>query len=38
MKADDDSALIVGFLQGILGQQLGPHPIHLLNLITYFAY
>jgi hypothetical protein len=38
MEADDNGALIVGYPQGILGQQLGPHPIHFLNLITYFAY
>jgi hypothetical protein len=30
---DDNSALIVGNLQGILGQQLRLCPIHLLNVI-----
>ncbi len=30
---DDNGALIVGNLQGILGQQLRFHPIHLLNVI-----
>ncbi len=33
MEVDDKSALIVGNLQGILGQQLRPHPVHLLNII-----
>jgi hypothetical protein len=32
LEADDNSALIVGDLQGSLSQQLGPHPILLLNI------
>jgi hypothetical protein len=35
MEADKNSALIVGNLQRILGQQLWPHPIHLLFIIIY---
>jgi hypothetical protein len=39
-KVDDKSALFFGESQGILGQQLWPHPIHLTNIITIilFAY
>jgi hypothetical protein len=33
VEAADNSALIVGDLQGSLSQQLGPHPILLLNII-----
>ncbi len=33
-KVDDNSALYFGESQGILGQQLWPHPIHLTNIIT----
>ncbi len=29
MEIDDDSLLIVADAQGILGQQLRPHPVHL---------
>ncbi len=42
MEVDKNSVLIVGNLQGILGQELCPHPIHILNiyiiymLITYW--
>ncbi len=32
MEVDDISVLIVGDAQGILGRQLRPHPIHLLNI------
>ncbi len=32
MEYDDISVLIVGDAQLILGQQLRPHPIHLLNI------
>ncbi len=30
----DTTALIVGDLQGILGQQFRPHPVHVLNIIN----
>jgi hypothetical protein len=33
MEVEDDILLIVGFLQGILLQQLGHHPVRLLNII-----
>ncbi len=32
-EVDDNSALIVGDPQGILGQQLRPHSIHFFNFI-----
>jgi len=32
---DGNSDQVIGILQGILGQQLGPHSIHLLNPILY---
>jgi hypothetical protein len=39
---DDNIFLIVGDPQGLLDQQLSPHPIHLLNiiigLISYIEY
>jgi hypothetical protein len=33
MEVDDNSALIVGNMRGILGQQLSPRPIFLLNTV-----
>jgi hypothetical protein len=33
VKVDDNSVMIVGDPQGILEQQLRPHPINLLNVI-----
>ncbi len=33
-EVDDNSALIVGDPQGILGQRLRPHSIHFLNFIS----
>jgi hypothetical protein len=33
MEVDDNGRLIVGNLQGTLGQQLRPYPIHLLKII-----
>jgi hypothetical protein len=36
IKVDDKSALIIHDPQGILGLQLRPDPIHLLNSILYF--
>jgi hypothetical protein len=33
MEVDDNSAQNVADPQGILGQLLKPHPIHLLNII-----
>jgi hypothetical protein len=36
MEVQDDISLIVGDLQGILGQQLGPCLIRLLNIIIIF--
>jgi hypothetical protein len=33
MEVDDNILLIVGDLQGILDQQLMPHPNHFLNII-----
>jgi hypothetical protein len=38
MEFDCYNALIVGNLHGILGQQLRPHPIHLLNTILIINY
>ncbi len=35
VEVDDNSALIVGSPQGILGQVLWPYPINLLNIIYY---
>jgi hypothetical protein len=32
MELDNNISLIVGYPQGVLGQQLRPHPIHLLNI------
>jgi hypothetical protein len=32
-EIEDNSALIVGDPQGILGQQLRPRPVHLSNII-----
>jgi hypothetical protein len=32
MEMDDNSPMIVGNPQGILGQQFMPHEIHLLNI------
>jgi hypothetical protein len=34
MKFDENGPLIIGDPQGILGQQLRLHTIHLLNIIT----
>ncbi len=34
MEVDKNSVRIVGNPQGILGQQLRPHPVHLLNIIA----
>jgi hypothetical protein len=34
MEADDYIIWIVGTPQGILDQQLRPHPVHLLNIIN----
>ncbi len=34
IKADDGISLIGGDPRGILDQQLRPHPIHILNIIT----
>ena len=34
MEVDDDSAMIVGDPQWILGQMLRPHLIHLSNIIA----
>jgi hypothetical protein len=36
MKIDDNISLTVCDAQGILDQQLRPHPIHLLNIIIIF--
>jgi hypothetical protein len=33
MEAEEKSAMIIGNHQRILGQQLRPHPTHLLNII-----
>ncbi len=33
VEVDDNNGLIVGDEQRILGQQLKPQPIHLLNII-----
>jgi len=33
IEVDDNLLLIVGNPQGILGKQLKPHPIHLLNIV-----
>jgi hypothetical protein len=33
MEIDDNILLIAGNPQGILNQQLKPHPIHVLNII-----
>jgi hypothetical protein len=33
MEVDDNSAMIVADPQGILGQQLRPNPLPLLNII-----
>ncbi len=33
VEVDDNSAMIFGDLQGSLSEQLGPHPILLLNII-----
>jgi hypothetical protein len=33
MEVEDNCALIVSDPQGILDQQLRPHPIHVLNII-----
>ncbi len=34
----DNSPLIVGKPQGMLGQQLKPHPAHFLNIIIFLNY
>ncbi len=36
-EIDDNSTLIVGDLQGILGHQLRPHKIHLYSITTNFV-
>jgi hypothetical protein len=38
MEFDYNNALIVGDLHGILGQQLRPHTIHLLNTTLIINY
>jgi hypothetical protein len=38
MEVDDNSALIFGDPQGILGHQLKPHPIHLSNIINLLTF
>ncbi len=36
VEVDDNSALIVGYLRGILDLQLRPHQLHLVNVIVLY--
>ncbi len=36
VEVDDNSALIVGYLQGILDLQLRPHQLHLINVTVLY--
>jgi hypothetical protein len=36
VEVDENSVLIVGGLQGIASQLLGPHPFHMLNIIIIY--